>query len=95
MEDKKVLNEKELNAVTGGAAEEGLNGHIYAVPTTEATNGDPQIIGGATSSAPALPATTLEASGYENLFNVPDSPNSTNQYEFHFYSPKKPTDKDF
>ena len=38
MEDKKVLNEKELNAVTGGAAEEGLNGHLYAVPTSEVIN---------------------------------------------------------
>ena len=50
MEDKKVLNEKELNAVTGGAAEEGLNGHLYAVPTSEVINDNPQIIGGLTAT---------------------------------------------
>lgn len=92
MEDKKVLNEKELNAVTGGAAEEGLNGHFYAVPTTEVINDDPQIIGGLTATAPGLPAHTLGASGYENVFDVP---NPTKQYEFHFYSTKKATEKDF
>ena len=65
------LTEEELIQVTAGAAEEGLNGHIFAVPTTEA------------------------ASGYEDVFKVPDSPDSAKQYEFHFYSTKKPTDKDF
>ena len=40
------LTEDELILVTGGATEEGLNGHIYAVPTSEVPNDDPQIIGG-------------------------------------------------
>ena len=40
------LSEDELQQVSGGATEEGLNGHIYAVRTSEVPNDDPQIIGG-------------------------------------------------
>ena len=82
MEDKKVLNEKELNAVTGGAAEEGLNGHLYAVPTSEVINDNPQIIGGLTATAPDPPAHTLGA-GYEDVFDVP---NPTKQYKYRSHS---------
>ena len=64
------LTEDELNAVTGGAFEEGTGLHV----------------------PPELPAAKLAPGGYENMFTVPDSPDSEKQYEFHFYSAKKTTE---